>query len=72
MVDPQTSFILNTVGLLIEILGAWSVYASMPRWEDCFGRNLGDQRFYIQTRRGYFNLGLFLTIGLLMQYIARL
>ena len=56
MVDPQTSFLLNTVGLLIEILGAWSAYASMPEWEEGSGRN--DQRVYEQTRRGLRNLGL--------------
>jgi len=70
MVDPQTSFLLYTVGLVIEILGAWSAYASMPKWEEGSDRN--DQRIYEQTRNGFRNLGLFLTIGLLMQYIAGL
>ena len=68
MVDPQTSFLLYTVGLVIEILGAWSMYASLPG-----GLNMKDldmERFYTQTRRGCFNLGLFLTLGLLMQYLA--
>lgn len=70
MVDPQTKFLLNTVGLLIEILGAWSVYASIPRRES--NEYPEPEILYKQTQRGYFNLGLLLTLGLLLQYIAGL
>ena len=70
MVDAQISFLLNTVGLVIVILGSWSAYASMPKWEEDSSSN--DQRIYAQTRNGFRNLGLFLTIGLLMQYVAGL
>ena len=70
MIDPQTSFLLNTVGLVIEILGAWSLYTAMPSLENNSLESLN--AFYRKTRRGYFNLGLFLTMGLLIQYIAGL
>ena len=70
MVDPQTSFLLKTVGLFIEILGAWSVYVATPKLESNQELTLDAQSFIKKIRRGYFNLGLFLTLGSLMQYLA--
>ena len=70
MLEPQTSFLIYTVGLVIEILGAWSAYTAIPKCEN--DDEYDEEELYKRIRRGFFNMGLFLTIGLLMQYIAGL
>ena len=71
MIEPQTSFLINAAGLFIEILGAWSLYAALPKKNDESGEDFS-KKFFEQIRKGCFNLGLFFTIGMLMRYISSL
>ncbi len=60
---------LNFIGLVAELLGAWSIYREIPPWGEHYGTDSGQTAYKI-TRKGAGELAIYMTIGLVAQFIS--